>query len=248
MNIVRALRTPSLTRSHHYNRYTGGLARRATLAQPPSRYGRAFSTEVEEGKEGKEVKEELDDVDPRDLEETLEALKDQQIALLGDKITEMKGNWQRALAETDNLTKKMHKDVAQARDHSAEKMVRQLLVVSDTLDFCLRSKPNFEDPDLKENSEAKGAFDGLEAAKKHFVSALKSVNVHEIVPQLGDTFDPMLHNACFEVEGNDQALPGQIGLVVKSGWVKENTLIRAADVGVVKAKEFPTLDSLPSEQ
>lgn len=238
MNILRAIRTPSLTRTNPqrtYNRYTGGLERRSTLSQPPSRYGRSFCT-AEEVKE-KEPEEEKDEVDPRDLvEDSPEALKDKQIALLSDKITEMKANWQRSLADTDNVTKKMHKDVAHAKDTATEKMVRQLLVVSDTLDFCLRNKPNFESPELLENSEAKGAFDGLEASKKHFVAALKSVNVHEIVPQVGDEFDPQIHNACFQVE-TEGVKPGQIGLVIKSGWVKENMLLRAADVGVVKEKE-----------
>jgi len=234
MNILRAtIRTPATHSRLGYNRYTGGMGRRSTLSHPPSRYGRAFSTSAEE------VREEVDDIDPRDLEDpaTLEAIKDQQILILGEKISEMKSNWQRSLAETDNITKKMHKDVGLARDQSTEKMVRQLLVVSDTLDFCLKNKPNFESPELKDNSEAKGAFDGLEASKKHFIAAMKSVNVSEILPQLGNTFDPMLHNACFEIESEDA--PGQIGLVIKSGWAKENTLLRAADVGVTKSKNIP---------
>jgi len=126
----------------------------------------------------------------------------------------------------------MHKEIAQTRESSSDKMASSLFPVSDTLDFCLKHKPNFESDEFKDNLQAKGAFDGLEAAKKQFVSALKSVNIDEIVPELGDEFDPLIHNACFEVEKG--ANPGQIGLVIKSGWAKDKTLLRPADVGVVK--------------
>lgn len=65
-------------------------------------------------------------------------------------------------------------------------MAASLFPVSDTLEFCIRHRPDFESDELKDNVEAKGAFDGLEAAKKQFVNALKSVNINEIVPQVGD--------------------------------------------------------------
>lgn len=67
----------------------------------------------------------------------------------------------------------------------------------------------------------------------------------------------MMHNACFQVDGNDNCLPGQIGLIIKTGWAKNNSLLRyvlafwtsftrfrAADVGVAKSKgEEEEIDS-----
>jgi len=165
--------------------------------------------------------------------------KEKIIASLEEKIGEVKTNWQNALADTDNLTKKMLKEIAQTREQAADKLAISLFPVSDTLDFCLRHRPDFDTEELKDNVEGKGAFDGLEAAKRQFVTAMRSINITELVPQLGDEFDPMMHNACFEVESSPNAAPGQIGVVIKTGWAKNNTLLRAADVGVAKAIEKP---------
>lgn len=41
-------------------------------------------------------------------------------------------------------------------------------------------------------------------------------------------FDPMMHNACFEMDAPENCLPGQIGLVIKTGWAKNTTLLRYA--------------------
>lgn len=65
-------------------------------------------------------------------------------------------------------------------------MAVSLFPVADTLEFCLRNRPDFESDELRDNVEAKGAFDGLEATKRQFVAAMKSVNINEIVPQVGD--------------------------------------------------------------
>jgi len=242
MNLVRALRTPRSTQAHRtYNRYTGGLDRQCTIGQPPTLYGRGFSTTAEHVKEDalSEDKEERDwdKTDPRDIEDSPETVKDKHIFTLEQKVTEMKSSWMSTLADTDNLTKKMQKDIAQTRESSTDKMAASLFPISDTLDFCLKHKPNFESDEFKDNIQAKGAFDGLDAAKKQFVSALKSINIDEIVPEIGDEFDPLIHNACFEVEKG--ANPGQIGLVIKAGWAKDKTLLRPADVGVVKLAPVP---------
>lgn len=72
------------------------------------------------------------------------------------------------------------------RETAADKMAISLFPVADTLEYCIRHRPDFESEGLTDNVEAKGAFDGLEAAKRQFISAMKSVNISEIVPQVGD--------------------------------------------------------------
>jgi len=227
-HIGSALRTPRPSSHRTYNRFTGGVERRATLNQPPSRYARSFSSQA--GEPEPKIEEETANETP----EKEEVSKEQIIARLEEQIAEVKSNWQSALAETDNVTKKMLKDVATTRESAADKLAVNLFPVADTLEFCIRNRPDFEGD---ENVEAKGAFDGLEAAKRQFVTAMRSLSVNEIVPAVGDEFDPMIHNACFEVEDSPNAAPGQVGLVIKTGWSKGNTLLRAADVGVAKRKE-----------
>jgi len=141
----------------------------------------------------------------------------------------------------------MLKEISRTQEQSSDRLAVNLFPVSDTLEFCIRHRPDFESEELKDNLEAKGAFDGLEAAKRQFVAAMRSVNINEIVPQVGDQFDPMMHNACFEVDVTSSTEPGQIGIVIKTGWSKNNTLLRAADVGVAKSKETPLPLALDEE-
>jgi len=232
--LLRSLRTPRPYAHRTYNRYTGGTERRSSLSHPPSRYARGYSTSAAAQPEEEEVSEDF-----KQSTEDLEDKKEAMISSLEEKLAEAKAAWQASLAETDNITKKMLKDIAQTRDTAADKLAQKLFPVSDTLEFCIRHRPDFDsDPAVQNNLEAKGAFDGLEAAKRQFVTAMRSINITEIVPQVSDQFDPMLHNACFEVESSATCQPGQVGVVIKTGWARNTTLFRAADVGVAKAREF----------
>jgi len=203
MYLIRSFRTPRAAHPHRtYNRYTGGVERATSSNHPPSRYGRSsFSTASNSVEPDRKDSEES--LNQEEVPEDNETLKDKKVALLEEKLNEVKNNWQSSLAETDNITKKMLKDIAHNREAAADKLAVSLFPVSDTIDFCLVHKPDFESEELQSNVDAKGAFDGLEAAKRQFVSAMRSLNIDEIVPELGDKFDPMLHNACFEVEAKN---------------------------------------------
>jgi len=130
----------------------------------------------------------------------------------------------------------MHKETAQLRESAVEKMAPTLFPVADTLDLYIAKRP-FESEEFQ-NSEAKGAFDGLEVAKKQFNAAMLSIKMTEIVPQIGDDFDPSLHEACMEVDVPPNCQPGQIGLVLRSGWVKERSLLRPAEVGIARTSDI----------
>lgn len=77
-----------------------------TLVHPPTRYARSFSSQAEQPEISEEPRNE--EVSKEEVQDT-EAVKDQIIAKLEEKIAEVKNNWQLALAETDNITKKMLK-------------------------------------------------------------------------------------------------------------------------------------------
>jgi len=166
---------------------------------------------------------------------------DAQIEILKKQINDVKYNWRLTLADLDNLTKKAHKDTALAREAGAEKIIRKLFPLMDNIDYCLKMKPDFSSPELVDNLEARGAFDGLESAKKQFCNALVSYEVHEIFPMLGDVFDPLVHEAIFQIEQpvDENIKPGQIGEILKAGWIKKGILLRPASVGVVKIPEIP---------
>jgi len=107
--LLRALRTPRPTQAHRtYNRYTGGVERRSTLNQPPSRYGRGYSSSASEDPKPESIDDEqkIDDANAVPVLEDESLSKGKIIASLEEKIAEAKASWHLSLAETDNLTKK----------------------------------------------------------------------------------------------------------------------------------------------
>lgn len=58
--------------------------------------------------------------------------------------------------------------------------------MSDTLDICIKNKPDFESDAHKNNEHAKRAFEGIESAKNQLVSILKGMGVEEVVPKEGE--------------------------------------------------------------
>jgi len=201
-------------------------------------YARGFATSASAERDANTA-EDRETLDPRISDPLVDepSSKALEIIALGQQITEMKANWQRSSAEADNMSKKMHKEIAQMRESAAEKMAPALFPVADAMDLYLTHRPNFELEEHQNNTDAKGAFDGLEVAKKHFNAAMMGIKISEITPQIGDQFDPMIHNACFEVKGSGNLMPGQVGTVLKSGWAKDRTLLRLADVALVSADE-----------
>jgi molecular chaperone GrpE len=171
----------------------------------------------------------------------LDMAQEAQIELLRKQINDVKYSWRLTLADLDNLTKKAHKDTAIAREAGAEKIIKKLFPVMDNIDYCLKHKPDFSSPEFADNLEARGAFDGLESSKKQFCNTLSSYDVSEIFPMLGDTFDPLVHEAIFEIEQPEDSniKPGQIGEILKAGWIKKGILLRPASVAVVKVPEIP---------
>eukprot|EP01128_Nolandella_sp_AFSM9_P004891 TRINITY_DN2298_c0_g1_i1.p1 TRINITY_DN2298_c0_g1~~TRINITY_DN2298_c0_g1_i1.p1 ORF type:complete len:226 (+),score=82.68 TRINITY_DN2298_c0_g1_i1:187-864(+) len=164
--------------------------------------------------------------------------EEKRIATLEALCKTLNEKYKTSLADLENYRKISQRDVTKAREFGAEKMVKKLFPVVDTLDICLQNKPDFELPEHKDNAEAQSAFQGLITTKKNLISIFADNGLEEIKPELGDEFDPNFHNALFQLDAPSAEIrPGQVGLVVKSGWKRKDILMRPADVGVVKPEE-----------
>jgi len=161
--------------------------------------------------------------------------KELRIAELQQKINDLKYDIRFSLAEIENIRKRMQQEVDEAKKFGVEKFVKNLFVVSDTMNICLHNKPNFEE--LK-NSDAEVAFNALENIKHQLATILKdSYGIEEVLPEIGENFDPTKHNALFEVDppsNHPNLEAGTVGVVIKSGWKRGDSWMRHASVGVVK--------------
>ena len=154
----------------------------------------------------------LDDAQTQ-LEKALE-----EVALLKDQML-------REQAETQNVRRRVQRDVENARKFALEKFVEELLPLVDNLERAIDSAGDDE--------ATKPVLEGIELTYKSFVDVLKKFNVEQINP-IGEPFDPQLHEAMTMVP-NPNMEPNSVMDVMQKGYTLNGRLVRAARVVVTKS-------------
>lgn len=122
----------------------------------------------------------------------------------------------RALADYDNLQKRVAKEKQELVKYSNQALIIKLLPVLDMLEKVYK------------HSQDKG----LKLAINEMKVVLQEDGLEEVNPQKGEEFNEELHNAVEVVDGNQS---GKIVSVVKAGWrFKDGRVIRPAGVVVTK--------------
>ena len=138
---------------------------------------------------------------------------------------EMRDRFMRALADAENTRKRGERDRREAEQYGGSKLARDMLPVYDNLQRALEAAT--ED----QRTQAAALFDGVELTMRELVNVMSKHGVTKVAPQIGDTFDPQMHEAMFEA-----ALPGtkagQIIQVMTEGFLLYDRLLRPAQVGV----------------
>ena len=133
----------------------------------------------------------------------------------------------RALAEGENIRRRAQKDRDEMQKFGGVKLARDLLPVHDNLHRALKS--------ITEEQRAAAAdfVAGVELTERELINAFGKHNIVPIVPELGDKFNPDMHQAMFEapVPG---AVNGTVIEVIQTGFMCHDRLVRAAMVGVAK--------------
>jgi len=137
----------------------------------------------------------------------------------------------RAMAEVENVRKRLERERDDARTYSVTRFARDMLTVADNLDRALSAFP--ADVRAKTDDAVKAVLDGVEATGRELSAALARHGVKPIDAQ-GQKFDPNLHQAIAEVPTRD-APPGTVVSVVQPGYLIGDRLLRPAMVTVAKA-------------
>ena len=161
--------------------------------------------------------EETFDVAPEGVHSEIEALRAER--------DEMRDRFMRALADAENARKRGERDRREAEQYGGSKLARDLLPVFDNLKRAL-------DVATDEQRAAAGPLiEGVELTLRELIKVMTKHNVTPIMPDIGDVFDPQLHQAMFEapVPGTKA---GQIIQVMTEGFLLHDRLLRPAQVGV----------------
>lgn len=138
---------------------------------------------------------------------------------------ELKDRFMRALADAENARKRSERDRREAEQYGGSKLSRDLLPVYDNMKRALETVS--ED----QKAAAPGLIEGIELTMRELVNVFRKHGIEPIDPQVGDRFDPKIHEAMFEAP-----LPGtkagEIIQVSASGFILHDRLLRPAQVGV----------------
>ena len=147
------------------------------------------------------------------------------------KIAELKDQNLRALAETENVRRRVQRDRDEALKFATTGLAKDLLPVADNLRRALDAIPK----DALEKDEALRNFaTGVEMTERLLLAALERHQIKRI-DALGQKFDSNLHQAMFEVPGSGQPT-GTVVQVLEAGYTIHDRLLRPALVGIAKAE------------
>ena len=144
------------------------------------------------------------------------------ISDLEQKVSDLKDQLMRTLADGENLRKRTLKDVEHSKKYSHISFVKDLVSSVDNLQRALEAVPE-DKSSLPE--PIKNLIIGLEIVEKEITSTLEKHNVKQIDP-LGEKFDYNFHQAMFEVPTNDDE-PGTVVQVSQKGYILHDKLVNS---------------------
>ena len=162
-------------------------------------------------------------------------LLDHDIDPVGDALALLRGDLDAAKqevlyakAETQNVRRRLEKDITDARAYAATGFARDMLTVADNLSRALDAIPQ----ELHEDERIKSLIAGIEATGRELD---KVFGLHGItrIAATGLPLDPNQHQAMLEVP-SAEAEPGTVLQELQAGYMIKDRLLRPAMVAVAK--------------
>jgi molecular chaperone GrpE len=136
-----------------------------------------------------------------------------------------KDRFVRALADAENARKRSEKDRREAENYGGAKLARDMLSVYDNMKRALESANE------EQRTISGPLLEGIDLTMRELLSVFKKHGMEIIEPQVGDRFDPKIHQAMFEAPVPDTKA-GDIIQVAAEGFMLYDRLLRPAQVGV----------------
>ncbi len=125
----------------------------------------------------------------------------------------------RALADFKNYQRRSVENESRATKNGKAQIVRSLLPAIEQINLAI------------EHANDDAVVDGFKMARDTLIQGLAECGVTSINPNVGDTFDPQLHEAMLRQESPEMQ-PDQIVMVLQSGFKLDDIVISPAKVTV----------------
>ena len=154
--------------------------------------------------------------------------ENEELAKIREELETAKQDVLYARAETQNVRRRLEKDIADTRAYAATSFARDILSVADNLARALSAIPD----EMREDEKLKGLVAGIEATSREIDKVFNSHGITRVAA-MGMPLDPNQHQAMIEVPSAD-AEPGTIVQEMQSGYMIKDRLLRPAMVAVAK--------------
>lgn len=150
--------------------------------------------------------------------ETLEECR-AELTAARQEAAELRDNYLRAAAAIENARKQAERDAAHRANQRLRRFYTRLWEVADNLERALAHAP--EENTLRP---------GVQATLQQLQAALRQEGITPIAVEVGDAFDPQIHEAVTTQEADvDQATVAEI---LRSGYAVDGEMLRPARVVV----------------
>jgi molecular chaperone GrpE len=137
--------------------------------------------------------------------------------------TKLREQLLRTAADYDNFRKRTRRDIEDAQRKSVEKVLLEVLPVSDNLERAVEA--------AQKASDASSVIEGVTMVLRFLEDALQRLGV-ERVPTVGQPFDPSIHEAVQQVDSEQS--PGTVVSELTPGYRISGKLLRPAMVAVAR--------------
>ena len=148
-----------------------------------------------------------------------------ELELVRAERDDMRDRFMRALADAENSRKRGERDRREAEQYGGSKLARDMLPVYDNMKRALDAAT------AEQRDGAKALIEGIELTMRELLHVFKKHDIDPIIPQIGDRFDPQVHQAMFEAPVPDTKA-GDLIQVMTEGFMLHDRLLRPAQVGV----------------
>lgn len=148
-------------------------------------------------------------------------------AKLAEQIAALQQDLLYARAETQNVTRRKDKEIADAHAYASTKFARDILSVADNLGRALAALT----AEQRADEGIKPLITGLEATERELLSVFERNGITRIAA-IGLPLDPNQHQAMLEIPSDKE--PGTIVQEMQAGYMMKDRLLRPAMVGVAK--------------
>ncbi len=145
-----------------------------------------------------------------------------------EELEEQKEKYLRALADFENMKKRLEKDKLNAMHYANEAFAKDLLSVLDTFENALKS---IEQIDTNSQDAIEKIKEGMVLTYEQLLSVLKKHGVEEVENE--GEFNPELHQAVTQMDSSEHK-SGEIVQVLQKGYKLKERLLRPSMVATCK--------------